>query len=46
MHELLPVEEAEVTGIVKFGERQILSVGWNRKIVLHDESDADVCISD
>ncbi|XP_076809582.1 cilia- and flagella-associated protein 337-like isoform X1 [Clavelina lepadiformis] len=41
LHELEAVEEAEVTGILSFQERNILSVGWSRKIAIYDDSDPD-----
>nr|XP_026689544.1 WD repeat-containing protein on Y chromosome isoform X2 [Ciona intestinalis] len=41
LHELEPLEEAEVTGVLSFQDRTILAVGWNRRIVIYDDSDPD-----
>ena len=42
LHELEAVGEAEVTGVSSFRENTVIAVGWSRKIVLYDDSDADV----
>lgn len=45
VHQLEPVDESEVTGVVQLNERkQILAVGWSRKIVQYSDSDADVSV--
>jgi len=42
LHELEAVGEAEVTGVSSFRENTVIAVGWSRKIVLYDDSDADL----
>ncbi|CAH1274614.1 EFCAB8 [Branchiostoma lanceolatum] len=42
LHKLEGVGEAEVTGVIPLDSpKVILSVGWSRKIVLYDDSEAD-----
>ncbi|XP_033741857.1 WD repeat-containing protein on Y chromosome-like isoform X2 [Pecten maximus] len=42
LHKLEAVGEAEVTGIVPVMDKNIiLAVGWSRKIIVYDDSDAD-----
>jgi len=42
LHKLESVGDAEVTGVASFQDNTIIAVGWNRKIVLYDDSDQDV----
>jgi len=45
VHQLEPVDEKEVTGVIALDDkRQILAVGWSRKIVQYNDIQPDVSI--
>ncbi|XP_053308771.1 WD repeat-containing protein on Y chromosome-like [Spea bombifrons] len=41
LHRLQPVDEAEVTCVLPLGDQRLLSVGWNRKIILYDTTNTE-----
>lgn len=43
LQQLEPTEDAEVTGIIPLVDRKIIiAVGWNRKIIMYDDSHPEV----
>ncbi|XP_063312164.1 WD repeat-containing protein on Y chromosome-like [Pelobates fuscus] len=41
LHRLQPVDEAEITCVLPLRDHTLLSVGWNRKIVVYDVSNME-----